>query len=78
MEQLMKILAEIRPDVDFEKEKALLDDAILDSFDIVSLIGEINSCFQVDIPFEELEPENFNSAENIYRLIERLKTGGIK
>ncbi|MDO5539161.1 MAG: acyl carrier protein [Eubacteriales bacterium] len=78
MEQLMKILREIRPDVDFEKEKALLDDAVLDSFDIVSLIGEINSSFQVDIPFEELEPENFNSAEDIYKLIQRLKTGGVK
>lgn len=72
MEQLMNILKELRPDVDFEKEQALLDDAILDSFDIVSLIGEIKESFRVDIPFEDLEPENFNSAERIYALIQRL------
>lgn len=73
MEQLMEILKELRPDVDFETEKALMDDAILDSFDIVSLIGEINDAFQVEIPFEDMDAENFNSAESIYRLIERLR-----
>lgn len=75
MEQLMEILTELRPDVDFEQEEALIDDAILDSFDIVSLIGELNEAFSVDIPFEELEPENFNSAKKIYELIQRLLEG---
>lgn len=72
MEQLMNILKELRPDVDFEKEQALLDEGILDSFDIVSLIGEIKEAFRVDIPFEDLEPENFNSAERMYALIQKL------
>lgn len=73
MEELMEILRELRPDVDFESEQALMDDAILDSFDIVSLIGEINDAFQVEIPFEDMDPENFNSAERMFQLIERLK-----
>ena len=73
MEKLMEILRELRPDVDFEVGTALMDDAILDSFDIVSLIGEINDAFQVEIPFEDMDPENFNSAERIFQLIERLK-----
>lgn len=73
MEQLMEILKELRPDVDFETEKALIDDAVLDSFDIVSLIGELNDVFGVEIEFEDMEPENFNSAEDMYKLIQRLQ-----
>ncbi|WP_296907179.1 acyl carrier protein [Marvinbryantia sp.] len=73
MEQLMEILKELRPDVDFETEKALIDNAILDSFDIVSLIGELNDAFGVEIEFEDMEPENFNSAEDMYKLIQRLQ-----
>ncbi|MFR8171041.1 MAG: phosphopantetheine-binding protein [Marvinbryantia sp.] len=73
MEQLMEILKELRPDVDFVTEKALIDNAILDSFDIVSLIGELNDAFGVEIEFEDMEPENFNSAEDMYKLIQRLQ-----
>ena len=73
MEQLMEILKELSPDVDFETEKALIDNAILDSFDIVSLIGELNDAFGVEIEFEDMEPENFNSAEDMYKLIQRLQ-----
>ena len=73
MEQLMEILKELRPDVDVVTEKALIDNAILDSFDIVSLIGELNDAFGVEIEFEDMEPENFNSAEDMYKLIQRLQ-----
>ena len=73
MEQLMEILKELRPDVDFENENALIDDAILDSFDLVSLIGEINDAFEVEVSFDEMEPENFNSAKAMYAMIARLK-----
>lgn len=73
MEQLMEILKELRPDVDFEREIALIDDAILDSFDLVSLIGEINDAFEIEVSFDEMEPENFNSAKAMYAMIERLK-----
>ncbi len=59
--------------MDFETEKALIDNAILDSFDIVSLIGELNDAFGVEIEFEDMEPENFNSAEDMYKLIQRLQ-----
>jgi D-alanine--poly(phosphoribitol) ligase subunit 2 len=73
VEQLMEILKELRPDVDFERETALIDDAILDSFDLVSLIGEINDAFEIEVSFDEMEPENFNSAKAMYAMIERLK-----
>lgn len=69
----MEILKEVRPDVDFENETALIDDGILDSFDVVSIISEIDDKLGVQIRIKELEPENFNSAEAIWKLIEKLK-----
>ena len=72
MEQLLNILNELHPDVDFENVDTLIDDKILDSFDIVTLVAEIDSEFDVAIPAEELVPENFNSAKALYALIERL------
>lgn len=73
MEELMQILEELRPDVDFENEEALVDDGILDSFDIVSLIGELNDAFDIEIKPVDLIPANFNSAQAIMELVERLQ-----
>jgi acyl carrier protein len=74
MEQLLEILKSIRPDVDFENETALIDDGILDSFDVVSIISEIDNVFGVQIRITELDPENFNSAEAIWDLVQELKS----
>lgn len=73
MEELIEILTDLHPDVDFATKKGLVDDRILDSLDIVSLISEIDDQFDVAIPAEEIIPENFNSAEAIYALIRRLE-----
>lgn len=73
MEELMNILNELHPDVDFEKEERLVEDMILDSFDIVSLISEINEEFDVTITAKDMIPENFNSAKALYALIKRLE-----
>ncbi len=72
MEELMEILEELRPDVDFEEEKGLIADGILDSFDIMSLVGSIDEEFDIKIKPNDLIPDNFNSAEAIWALIERL------
>ena len=72
MEELLNILEELHPDVDFETTEGLIDDQILDSFDIFTLVAEIDANFDVAIPAEELVPENFNSAQAIYALIQRL------
>jgi acyl carrier protein len=72
MEELLEILNDMHPDVDFETATNLVDDRILDSLDIVSLISEIDDQFDVVIPPEEIVPENFNSAEALYELICRL------
>ncbi len=72
MEALLNILNELHPDVDFETAEHLIDDQILDSFDIVTLVAEIDGEYDVAIPAEELVPENFNSAKALYALIEKL------
>ena len=72
MDELLRMLSALHEDVDFESCDTLIDDGILDSFDIVTLIAEINDEFDVTIPAEEIVPENFNSAETIWNLIQRL------
>ena len=72
MEKLIEILRELHDDVDFETEEALVDDGIIDSLEIVTLVTEINDQFDVSIPPEEIIPENFNSAAALFALIERL------
>ena len=73
MEQLMEILYGIRPDVDFEHETALIDDGILGSFDITSLVNELMDEFDVEMSMADLEPENFNSAQAIWDYVQSLK-----
>ena len=73
MEKLLELLKGVRPDVDFENETALIDDGLLDSFDVVSIISEIDDVFGVQIRINELDPENFNSAESIWNLVQELK-----
>lgn len=70
MDQLMKILKDVREDIDFEKETELIDGEVLDSFDIISIIMEINNVFNIEIDPEDLEADNFNSAEAIWKLIQ--------
>lgn len=73
MEKLFDILEGIRPDVDFKTEQKLMDDGILDSFDIVSIISELNDEYEIAIRVNELSPENFNSAEAIMSMVKRLQ-----
>jgi acyl carrier protein len=73
MERLLEILNDIRPDVDFANETGLMDDGILDSFDMVSIISEMNDEYNISIRVNELKPENFNSVEAMMKLVERLK-----
>ena len=69
MEDLLEILNSLHPEVDFGTCDALIDDQILDSFDIVSLISEIEAVFGVVITAEKIVPENFNSAQALYALV---------
>jgi D-alanine--poly(phosphoribitol) ligase subunit 2 len=71
MEKILEILNDIRPDVDFNEETNLVDGGILDSFDIVSIISELNDAFDINIRVTDLNPENFNSLKAIQALVER-------
>lgn len=73
MDKLIRILTELNPDIDFETEDALVDRGMLVSFDIVTLVAEIDDIYGIEIPAEELVPENFNSAKALYALIKRLR-----
>lgn len=73
MDALLEILEGLHPEIDFATETALIDNKILDSFDIVTIVSEVNDEYDVMIPADALIPENFNSAEAIYELITRLE-----
>lgn len=66
----MKILTETCPGIDFEHETALIDDGILESLDIVTIVSEIMDVFGVELNVDDLLPENFNSVQAIWELIE--------
>ena len=72
MDDLLGILQGLHPDVDFTTCVDLVDGGIIDSFDIISLIAEIDNIFDVQIPAEEILPENFNSTTALHTLITRL------
>ena len=73
MEELLQILRMIRSDVDFENEQKLIDDGILDSFDIISIVSELNDHYGIEINVNDLEPDNLNSVQAIMSLVERLQ-----
>ena len=73
MEKLLEILQRVRPDVDFKNETLLIADGILDSMDVVSIISELDDEFGVQVRINELIPDNFNSVEAIWNLIQNLK-----
>ena len=68
--QIIEILSEICPGVDFETETALIDDGLIDSLDIVAVVTELMEAFDVELGVDDLTPENFNSVEAIEELIE--------
>ncbi|WP_026504753.1 phosphopantetheine-binding protein [Butyrivibrio sp. NC3005] len=73
MEKIIEILQDIDDSVDYANEKALIDDHILDSFGIISLIGELEEEYDISIDASEMVPANFNSVEAISAMVKRLQ-----
>ena len=73
MEELLELLKDVRDDVDFESCTDLIDGKILSSFDIINIISVIDEDYDVAVPATEIIPSNFNSAQAIYDMIQRLK-----
>ena len=70
-EKLLEILEDVRPDVDFENEDQLVDGNILDSFDIITIVGEIKNTYGINITVNDIVPDNFNSVDKMVELIEK-------
>lgn len=73
METLLELLNDIDDTVNWEDETALIDDRILDSFGVISLISELEDQFEIEIDASEIVPENFNSADAMWKMIQRLQ-----
>lgn len=72
-EKILNILKEIKPGIDFEGRTDLIDAGVLASFDIISLVAELNDEFDIEISVVELVPENFNSISAIAKMVQRLE-----
>lgn len=72
LEDIIEILEDVEEDVDYENETALVDNRVLDSFDILSIISALNDEFDISIPAKDVIPENFNSAAAMRDLVQRL------
>ncbi|MEG0328251.1 MAG: phosphopantetheine-binding protein [Erysipelothrix sp.] len=73
MDKLLSILLDINPSIDYETATGLVDDGLLDSLSILSLVTEIESTFDVEISPIDLIPANFNSVDSLWKLICRLR-----
>ena len=73
MEKLMEILMDINQNIDYENEKKLIDGKVLDSFSIVNLVAEISETFDITISPKYLIPENFNSVEAMWNMIQKIQ-----
>ena len=71
MQKLMAILRDVNEDVDFENEMALVDDGLIDSFDINVIIAALDEAYGIHIEVGDIEPENFNSAAAILATVRR-------
>lgn len=74
MEKLLEILKEITDEIDFEHSMDLIDSGILDSFTILQIISALDEEYEISIPASEIIPENFNSAEAMLKMVEKLKS----
>ena len=73
MEKLIEILNEIDDSIDYSSEKRLIDDQLLDSFGVITLVADLEDAFDISIEAAETVPANFNSAEAIWNMVQRLQ-----
>lgn len=69
-EKILEIMKSVRPSIDFENEKSLIDDELLESFDIISIVTELMDSFDIYIDADDIEPENLNSLDAVCELVE--------
>ena len=78
MDELLKTLREIKPDIDFEHEDNLIESGLMDSLDIVAIIDAVQEHFKIELDGKDIEPDNFVSATAIWKMVERYNSSGRK
>ena len=69
-EDLLSMLRDMHPDIDFETAEGLIDKKVLTSFDVVSIVAELSETYDVELGAVDIVPENFNSAQALFALIQ--------
>lgn len=72
-ERILSALNREMPEVDFEASDTMVDDGIIDSLTITGMISALSMEFGINIPYEEINEENFNSLEALEKMIERIQ-----
>ncbi len=73
MNELLELLESIKPGVDFKNSENMVEEGLIDSFDMINIVANINMNFNIDFPVTEIIPENFKTVETLYAAIERVK-----
>lgn len=73
MKELLELLEEVKPGVDFESSQNMIEEGLIDSFDMINIIANINEKFDIDFSVAEIIPENFETVKSLYEAIERIK-----
>lgn len=75
MDEVIEILQSVKGGVDYATQTRLIDDGIFVSFDIIQVVTECEEKFDIEIPAEEIVPQNFQSAEAVWNMIRELIEG---
>lgn len=70
-QKIIEILTGIRPEFDFSEDVNFIEEGMLDSFDVVTLVTELEDAFSINIDGEDIVPENFSSIEAIKALVNK-------
>lgn len=70
-EQIIKILTELRPEFDFNQDVNFIEEGMLDSFDVVNLVNDLDATFGISIDGIDILPENFATVEAIENLLKK-------
>lgn len=73
MEQIIGMLKQNYPLIDFEAETQLMTKGLLDSLAVVDIIANLEEMFDISITMEYIQPANFESAEAMWNMVEELK-----
>ena len=73
MQELIEVLKRVNPKIDYMTEKRLVSDQVLDSIDMTSMLAELEAAYDIEIEMEDMTPENFDSVEAIWNLVQELR-----